>query len=157
MVCFVMVCFALPGVAHAQGVVRSKHGDWEIRCVLPPGAQNEQCVLTQMVVGDSNDTLTVIFLKTADQKSRLLRVIAPPGVLLPTGLGLKLDDKDVGRIGFVRCLPNGCMAEVVLDDKLLNQLRTAKNAMFIIFRTPEEGIGFPFTMNGFAEGYDKLP
>src|SRR5258707_4672178 len=25
---------------------------------------------------------------------------------------------DVGRAGFVRCLPNGCVAEVVMDEKL---------------------------------------
>ena len=48
-------------------------------------------------------------------------------------------------------------AEVVMDDKLLGQLRTAKTATFIIFETPEEGIGFPLSLNGLAEGYDKLP
>ena len=78
-------------------------------------------------------------------------------VLLPSGLGLKLDNVDVGRAGFVRCLPNGCVAEVVMDDKLLGQLRTAKTATFIIFETPEEGIGFPLSLNGIGEGYDKLP
>ena len=30
-------------------------------------------------------------------------------------------------------------------------------AMFIIFQTPEEGIGFPMSLAGFGEGYDKLP
>jgi len=105
----------------------------------------------------SNAGLTVILLKTADQKSRLMRVVAPLGVLLPSGLGLKLDNQDVGRAGFVRCLPNGCVAEVVMDDKLLGQLRTAKTATFIIFETPEEGIGFPLSLNGIGEGYDKLP
>jgi len=150
--------FALPGLAHAQGAVRSVHGDWQIRCDTPPGAQNEQCVLIQSVVDDHSDAgLTVIVLKTADQKSRLMRVIAPLGVLLPSGLGLKLDNQDVGRAGFVRCLPNGCVAEVVLDDKLLTQLRAAKTATFIIFKTPEEGIGFPLSLAGLGEGYDKLP
>jgi invasion protein IalB len=145
--------------AHAQGAVRSVHGDWQIRCDTPPGAQNEQCALIQSVVAEdrSNAGLTVIVLKTADQKSRLMRVVAPLGVLLPSGLGLKLDNVDVGRAGFVRCLPNGCVAEVVMDDKLLNQLKTAKTATFIIFETPEEGIGFPLSLNGLAEGYDKLP
>ena len=28
-----------------------------------------------------------------------------------------------------------------MDDKLIGQLRTAKTATFIIFETPEEGIG----------------
>jgi invasion protein IalB len=145
--------------AHAQGAVRSVHGDWQIRCDTPPGAQAEQCALIQSVVAEdrSNAGLTVILLKTADQKSRLMRVVAPLGVLLPSGLGLKLDNVDVGRAGFVRCLPNGCVAEVVMDDKLLGQLKTAKTATFIIFETPEEGIGFPLSLNGLAEGYDQLP
>jgi invasion protein IalB len=150
---------ALTGAASAQGAVRSVHGDWQIRCDTPPGAQAEQCALIQSVVAEdrSNAGLTVIVLKTADQKSKLMRVVAPLGVLLPSGLGLKLDNVDVGRAGFVRCLPNGCVAEVVMDDKLLAQLRTAKTATFIIFETPEEGIGFPLSLNGLGEGYDKLP
>ena len=134
------------GNALAQGAVRSVHGDWQIRCDTPPGAQAEQCALLQSVVAEdrSNAGLTVIVLKTADQKSKLMRVVA-------------LDNADVGRAGFVRCLPNGCVAEVVLDDKLLGQLRTAKTATFIIFETPEEGIGFPLSLNGLGERYDKLP
>jgi invasion protein IalB len=151
--------FGLTSAARAQGAVRSVHGDWQIRCDTPPGAQAEQCALIQSVVAEdrSNAGLTVIMLKTADQKSRLMRVVAPLGVLLPSGLGLKLDNVDVGRAGFVRCLPNGCVAEIVMDDKLLGQLRSAKTATFIIFETPEEGIGFPLSLNGLGEGYDKLP
>lgn len=151
--------FGLTQAAHAQGAVRSVHGDWQIRCDTPPGAQGEQCALIQSVVAEdrSNAGLTVIVLKTADQKSKLMRVVAPLGVLLPSGLGLKLDNQDVGRAGFVRCLPNGCVAEVMMDDKLLGQLKGAKTATFIIFETPEEGIGFPLSLNGLAEGYDKLP
>jgi invasion protein IalB len=155
-----VACFlGMTASASAQGAVRSVHGDWQIRCDTPPGAQAEQCALIQSVVAEdrSNAGLTVIVLKTADQKSRLMRVVAPLGVLLPSGLGLKLDNVDVGRAGFVRCLPNGCVAEVVMDDKLLGQLRSAKTATFIIFETPEEGIGFPLSLNGLGEGYDKLP
>lgn len=155
-----LFALALPGgAALAQGAVRSVHGDWQIRCDTPPGAKSEQCALIQSVVAEdrSNAGLTVIVLKTADQKSKLMRVVAPLGVLLPSGLGLKLDDQDVGRAGFVRCLPNGCVAEVVLDDTLLGRLRSAKTATFIIFETPEEGIGFPLSLNGLGEGYDKLP
>jgi invasion protein IalB len=156
---FLAFQFGLTQAASAQGAVRSVHGDWQIRCDTPPGAQGEQCALIQSVVAEdrSNAGLTVIVLKTADQKSKLMRVVAPLGVLLPSGLGLKLDNQDVGRAGFVRCLPNGCVAEVVMDEKLLGQLRTAKTATFIIFETPEEGIGFPLSLNGLGEGYDKLP
>ena len=145
--------------ACAQGAVKSVHKDWQIRCDTPPGAKTEQCALIQSVTAEdrANVGLTVIVLKTADAKSRLMRVVAPLGVLLPSGLGLKIDNADVGRAGFVRCLPNGCVAEVIMDDELLKKLRAGKTATFIIFQSPEEGIGFPMSMAGFGEGYDKLP
>jgi invasion protein IalB len=147
------------GAAFAQGAVKAKHGDWEMRCETPPGASKEQCALLQSVAAEDkpNINLVVIVLKTADGKSRLLRVIAPLGVLLPSGLGLKIDDADVGRAGFVRCLPTGCVAEVVMEQKLIDQMKGGTNATFIIFQTPEEGIGIPLALAGFREGFDTLP
>ncbi len=153
------VVAASGGRAAAQGAVRSVYGDWQIRCDTPPGAQGEQCALMQSVTAEDrpNVGLTVIVLKTSDQKSRLMRVVAPLGILLPSGLGLKIDNNDLGRAGFVRCLPNGCIAEVVMDDNLIKEMRTGQTSTFIIFQTPEEGIGFPMSLKGFGEGYDKLP
>ena len=143
----------------AQGVVKNTFGDWQLRCETPAGAKAEQCALVQNVAAEDrpNVTLLVIMLKTADAKSRLLRVVAPLGVLLPAGLGLKIDQTDVGRAGFVRCLTTGCVAEVVLEDNLLNQLKSGKTATFIVFQTPEEGVGIPVSLEGFAPGFDALP
>jgi invasion protein IalB len=157
---FAGLWIALSGLpAVAQGTVRSKHGDWELRCETPPGAAHEQCALLQSVAAEDkpNINLVLIVLKTADGKSRLLRVIAPLGVLLPSGLGLKIDATDVGRAGFVRCLPTGCVAEVVLEDKLIDQMKSGESATFIIFQTPEEGIGIPVSLVGFRDGFDALP
>jgi invasion protein IalB len=144
--------------AFGQGAVKSVHGDWQIRCDTPPGSPGEQCALMQSVSAEDrpNVGLSVIVIRLADQKTRLLRVLAPLGVLLPSGLGLKIDQADIGKAGFVRCLPNGCVAEVVMDDNLIRQLRTGQSAVFIIFQTPEEGIGIPMSLKGFGEGYDKL-
>ena len=158
--CAVAAAVAASGTAaFSRGAVRSVHGDWQVRCETPPGAQTEQCALFQSVVAEdrANVGITVLVLKTADQKSRLMRVQAPLGVLLPAGLGLKIDQVDVGRAGFVRCLPRGCYAEVVMDDTLIGKMRTGQTATFFIFQTPEEGIGFPMGLKGFGEGYDKLP
>lgn len=159
---FLAACVAglgLVGPAWSQGAVKGSHGDWQMRCEIPPGAKTEQCALVQNVAAEDrpNLSLLVIVLKTADQKSRLLRVVAPLGVLLPSGLGLKIDDKDIGRAGFVRCLTTGCVAEVVMDDALTTQLKTGKSATFIVFQTPEEGVGIPVSLNGFGPGVESLP
>jgi len=145
--------------ASAQGVSKGKFGDWEMRCETPAGATREQCALLQSLAADDRPsvTLVVIVLKTADGKSRLLRVIAPLGVLLPAGLGLKIDQTDMGRAGFVRCVPTGCVAEVVMEDKLIDLMTNGQTAIFSVFNTPEEGIGLPLILQGFKEGFAKLP
>ncbi|SNZ05443.1 Invasion protein IalB, involved in pathogenesis [Cohaesibacter gelatinilyticus] len=150
--------FVGSNTAHAQGAVRSVHGEWEIRCDTPPGARSEQCALMQYVTAADRDNvgLTVIVLKTADKTARILRVLSPLGVLLPHGLGLRVDDTDVGRAGFIRCLPQGCIAEIVMDDKLIKLLSDGKFATFIVFQTPEEGIGIPIPLDGFKAGFGQL-
>jgi invasion protein IalB len=147
------------GPTPAQAAVTDKHGAWETRCETPPGASTQQCAIVQSVVDEDrpNITLVIIALKTADHKSRLLRVIAPLGVLIPTGIGLKLDQDDFGRMSFIRCLPNGCVAEVMLDDKVLTRMETAKTMTLVLFQTPEEGIGVPASLAGFKEGFEQLP
>jgi invasion protein IalB len=156
---FLIATHAAVSPARAQGVVKSKFGDWEIRCETPAGSSVEQCALIQSVAAEdkANVNLVVIVLKTSDGKSRLLRVIAPLGVLLPNGLGLNIDQTKIGSAGFVKCLPTGCVAEVVMDDKLIDQLKNGKVATFVIHQTPDEGIGLPLALNGFKEGYAKLP
>jgi invasion protein IalB len=146
-------------MVRAQGIVKNTFGDWQLRCETPAGAKSEQCAIVQNVAAEDrpNVSLLVIVLKTADGKSRLLRVVAPLGVLLPAGLGLKIDQADIGRAAFVRCLTTGCIAEVVMEDNLITQMKKGQNATFIVFQTPEEGIGIPVSLNGFAPGFDSLP
>lgn len=155
---FAFFIFALVSPAFSQGTVKNTFGDWQIRCDTPPGAQAEQCALVQSVAADDrpNVGMTAIVVKTTDGKSRLLRILAPLGIMLPSGLGLKVDDADMGRAGFVRCLPSGCVSEVVMDDALISKLSTGKSATFIIFQTPEEGIGIPVSLAGFKDGFAAL-
>ncbi len=152
--------FFLP-LAHAQsgGKAKSIHGAWSIICDVPAGAKNEQCALMQNVVAEDRPEvgLSVVVLKTADNKARILRVLAPLGVILPNGLGLNIDGKDLGRAYFVRCMADGCYAEVILKDDLLDKMQKGTSATFIIFASPEEGIGIPVDLDGFKDGYDKLP
>ena len=154
-----MCASALGEAPQASAAVADKHGAWETRCETPPGASAQQCAIVQSVVDEErpNVALVVIALKTADRTSRLLRVVAPLGVLIPTGVGLKLDQADFGRMSFVRCLPNGCIAEVMIDDKLLDKMESAQTATFVLFQTPEEGIGVPASLAGFKEGFERLP
>jgi invasion protein IalB len=145
--------------APTPGILRAQYGDWQMSCDTPPGASFEQCAIIQNVTAEDqpNVGLSVIALRTADRQARLLRVLAPLGVLLPNGLGLNIDGNNLGFVEFVRCLPNGCVAEVIMDDELIGQLSGGSTAIFVVFRTPEEGIGIPVSLSGFADGFLALP
>ena len=141
-----------------DGTVRAQHGDWQVVCKPPPpGAKSEVCALVQSVTAEdrNNVGLTVYFQKFSNG-TRVLRVFAPLGVLIPPGLGLKIDDKDVGHAPFLRCHSFACYAQVVAEDKLIEQFKTGKTAIFIIFQTEEAGIGIPISLAGFAEALAAL-
>lgn len=141
-----------------DGKVRSQHGDWQIVCKPPPpGASNEVCAVVQSVTAEdrNNVGLTVYFQKFSDG-NQVLRVFAPLGVLLPPGLGLKIDGQDVGNAPFLRCHSFACYAQVTVDPTLVDKLTTGKSAIFIIFQTEEAGIGIPISLTGFGDALAKL-
>jgi invasion protein IalB len=141
-----------------EGTVKSQHGDWQVVCKDPPaGSKNPVCALVQSVTAEdkNNIGLTVYFQKFSNG-TRVLRVFAPLGVLLPPGLGLKIDDKDVGHAPFLRCHSFACYAQVVVDDPLVERLKTGKTAIFIIFQTEEAGIGIPISLKGFGDAMAEL-
>jgi invasion protein IalB len=144
--------------AAEEGTVKAQHGDWQVVCKdPPPGAKGEVCALVQSVTAEdrNNVGLTVYFQKFSNG-SRVLRVFAPVGVLLPPGLGLKIDDKDVGHAPFLRCQNFACYAQVTVEDALVEKLKTGKTAIFIIFQTEEAGIGIPISLKGFSEALGAL-
>lgn len=172
--CAALVLLAAPATdSLAQGALKAKHGDWQLRCDAvperPDAKAHEQCILMQSLVDEGTVidgqkveiNLVVVVLRATDPKAGnarkpILRVIAPLGILLPRGLGLKIDDEVIGATGFVRCLPNGCVAEVELDDKLVDKLKKGKEAMFVIFLPPDEGRGLPLQLGGFSDGFALL-
>lgn len=145
--------------AGAGGTLRGTYGPWSVICDTPPGAKFEQCAMMQNVISSDRPDigLSVVVLKAADGKSRILRVLAPLGVLLPNGLGLYIDNSDKGRAQFVRCFSDGCYAEVVLEDPLIADLGAGKTGIFTLFQTPEEGIGIPVDLTDFTKAFAALP
>ena len=40
---------------------------------------------------------------------------------------------------------------------LIKTLSEGTNAIFVVFRTPEEGVGIPVSLRGFSDGFAQLP
>lgn len=156
------ICFAslsYPADINAQSAkVRTTHGAWQITCGKPPGSKIERCGAVQDVASEDrpNVGLSVIFLKTIKGNRTQLRVRAPLGVLLPKGLSLNIDNKGVWNVPFVKCAVQGCLAEAFVDEDLEKKLLAGSTAFFIIYDTPDNGIGIPISLEGFQKALASL-
>jgi invasion protein IalB len=142
------------------GNVKESHGAWSIICDRPAGASADQCALMQNVIAEDRPEvgLSVVVLKTADRKARILRILAPLGVLLKDGMELYVDNNNIGRAYFTRCFSEGCYVEVEIDEDLMRILRAGKNAVFALRESADQDrVGIPIELTGFGEGYDALP
>ena len=63
-------------------------------------------------------------------------------------------DAHSGKQAIVRSMCRLCEE---LKSEVIGEMRNGHNATFIIFQTPEEGIGIPLALDGFGQGYDALP
>ena len=82
-----MLTPAEPALAAGQTAVKAQHGFWQVVCKTPEGGKSELCALVQDVTSESNPDvqLSVQFHQGPDG-TKVLRVHAPLGVLLPPGL-----------------------------------------------------------------------
>ena len=140
-----------------DGTVKGQYGDWQVVCKAPPpGAKREICAVTQSVTDETNDNVGLTVMVQNFEKEQVLRVMAPLGVLLPRNLALKIDDADLGQVPFMRCFVVGCQAQISIDETLRKKLTTGKTALFVIFRTEEQGIGIPISLSGLTDALTSM-
>jgi invasion protein IalB len=147
--------------------VVATHGDWKIQCEAA-GKQNaegqtpaeKQCAMVQTSRSEKNAKLglTTVFVRTKQngKETTMMRILAPIGVYLPTGVALEIDGGAVGRIPFMRCLPQICVAFGEAGTPTLDKFRKGTAANFIIYEAPGIGMPIKISLNGFAAAYTAL-
>ncbi|WP_208435139.1 invasion associated locus B family protein [Bartonella phoceensis] len=157
--CNVFTNHATAQILHMQNVPAPQtYGAWTKVCSLPPGTPNMQCEVVQNVHTQNRHdiTLRVTFYKLPQNQGALMRVFAPSYVELRPGVGLKIDDKNMGRIEYRRCLGDNCVAEAVLKEDILQLFFKGKVATYFIFTTPEQAVGGLFDLQGLSDAYATL-
>ncbi|SUV44572.1 Invasion protein B, involved in pathogenesis [Bartonella doshiae] len=135
------------------------YGAWTRVCSLPPGTPNLQCEIVQNVQTQNRHDITfrVTFYKLPKNQGALMRVFVPIRVELRLGVGLKIDDKNMGKMEYRRCLGDNCVAEAFLKEDILKLFLKGKTATYFIFTTPEQGVGGLIDLQGLSDAYATLP
>ena len=147
--------------------VVATHGDWKIQCEAAgkPNAEGQtqtdkQCAMVQTGRSEKNAKvgLTTVFVrgKQNGKEVTMMRILAPIGVYLPTGVALEVDGAAIGRIPFMRCLPQICVAFGEASNPTLDKFRKGTAANFIVYEAPGIGMPIKLSLNGFAAAFTAL-
>ena len=142
----------------------AENGKWKVQCETPPAPEGQkptrQCGMVQSTQSEKNAkaTLTLVLVKTESAEKSIInmRVIAPIGVFLPTGVALEIDGNAVGRVPFTRCMPQVCMAFAEASPDTLAKMKKGKEANFIIYEAPGIGLPMKLSLEGFSASLAAL-
>jgi invasion protein IalB len=101
-------------------------------------------------------TLFISRIKQGDKTQTQMRVMAPIGVFLPTGVGLEIDGVAVSRVPFSNCLPQTCLARAEASPETLDKLKKGSVANFIIWEGPGTGMPMKISLKGFGKALEAL-
>ncbi len=150
--------------ARPQAKVVAKHGDWALTCGPNPqpgeGETAQACAMIQTASSKDQEGVRLTLMLVPGQKdgkpNTMMRVMAPIGVFLPTGVALEIDGAAVGRVPFTRCLPQTCMAFAEASPPTLEKMKKGAKANFIIYEAPGAGLTLEISLKGFTAGLREL-
>ena len=160
---------AQPGAAQQPPPAETvaTNGSWQVQCGTaqaadgsPDPAGKKQCGMVQVTHSDKNAkiglSLIIVKAKQGDKDVFMMRVMAPIGVYLPTGVALEIDGAAVGRVPFTRCRPQICEAFAEASPETLVKMKKGTAANFIIYEAPGIGIPMKIALEGFNASLTAL-
>ncbi len=63
---------------------------------------------------------------------------------------------DVGTVGFINCLPDGCMTQVGLTTDVLDMMKAGNQAQVTVYEQTEQPIQLPVSLTGFTAAFGEL-
>jgi invasion protein IalB len=142
----------------------AKHGKWDVQCVMLPngkGQTEKNCGMIQITrsAKDERMIMSVIVSRSKGEggTQTLMRLLAPVGVYLPTGVAIEIDGAALpNRLPFVRCNPRTCEAFGEASGDTLKRFNKGTTATFFVYDRPGNGYPLKVSLEGFAKAVAAL-
>lgn len=148
-----------PAAAPPASQTVATHGAWQIQCAADKDGK-KGCGMVQVTRSEKNPkvglSLVIVRTKQGEKDVVMMRVMAPIGVYLPTGVALEVDGAAVGRVPFTRCRPQICEALAEASPETLAKMKKGTAANFIVYEAPGLGVPMKISLEGFSAGLDSL-
>lgn len=148
---------ALAGAATAAAQQQPPTNGWFKVCSKQE--ENDICNVQFRSVAPTGQLITGVSLAEikGQVNRRVFQVQVPPSRFIPAGIKVKIDENNEATLPYVFCFPHACMAEVQLDDNLINMLKGG--GMMLVTSTNFQNKPNPveITLEGFTAAYDGPP
>jgi invasion protein IalB len=136
--------------------ISESYGNWVVECRLVD--KQKQCRLLQVQSNSQNNqrVLQVEFGVPTDGKMEGT-ILLPFGLKLDSGVGLKLDDKELGRgLRFLTCVPAGCLVPLSFATIAVDAMKTGKMLAITSLNLGDQAVTFNVPLDGFAEAIARI-
>ncbi len=136
--------------------------DWTARCNSAENSAQQSCVLEQIVFSRDGERPMLraaagFLQENQGQPVPAVLITVPLMVALQDGLAVSVDKKGAFVAPYHHCNPEGCVAGLPLDDKVLNAFRKGNDATIRLIAVNGEVMDLNLSLRGFTAGYNALP
>jgi invasion protein IalB len=141
-------------------------GDWHLECYKPDGNMQRPCRIFQKLTYSEGDkasnilTASIVMAKgkapdrEGDVLIPVMRLVAPLGVHLPSGVTLQFEKGEQFNALYQLCSPMGCIAERGLGKKILDKMN-GRETMVVAYRYISQSTPTPQVMGISLKGFTK--
>ncbi len=157
------------GAAAAQGQPQapksetiSTHGQWAVQCTeLPADQGGKSCGMIQNAKNDKDERIAISVIVSRTKREgktvTFMRILAPIGVYLPTGIPVEIDGNALpNRMQFSRCLPRMCEGFGEASPETLAKFKKGGAATYYLYDRPGNGYPMKISLEGFGAGLAAL-
>jgi invasion protein IalB len=153
---------AAPAVAQnspGPDTLTETYRDWLVRCAAPAGGER-QCEMVQEVrerADNGRRVLSLALQRTGDDAGQIT-AIAPFGLRLSEGLGIRIDEADPPQrtIPFLTCVADGCIAVAELEPELRALMEDGSALEAVVYAVSGEPVRIGLSLAGFLDAWARL-
>ena len=136
-----------------------KHDDWMSRCVKPVDA-DEFCEAIQVILINREQVSGRVLetsLRRLNDDQIVMQFVLPFGVDLRPGIAFRIDENEERKAGFLTCLQQGCLVQMLANRELMAELKKGTTAK-LGFRPlgSEEIVVVEISLKGFSASTNNL-
>lgn len=148
---------ASAGDANAKNPISEKtYGSWTQHCLTRE--EGKQCILHQKALDEDKKVILVAEITAQGNTPDLsMRIVAPLGIILLIPLRVTIDDKNPADLPYTRCIPDGCMTDVLLTTEAVEKMKAGKKMVLTYTLPNQQTVNAKLSLDGLTAGIKAMP